>query len=56
MKLNIRNFIFLFFIVITLSFSNFSYIYASDDEPTLNSKAAFLIDNKTNKVLYSTMW
>ena len=53
MKLNIRNFIFLFFLVITLSFSNFSYIYASDDEPTLNSKAAFLIDNKTNKVLYS---
>lgn len=53
MKLNIRNFIFLFFLVITLSFSNFSYIYASDDEPNLNSKAAFLIDNKTNKVLYS---
>lgn len=53
MKLHIKKFIFLFFLVITLFFSNFSYIYASDDEPNLNSKAAFLIDNKTNKVLYS---
>ncbi len=53
MKINMKKFFVLSFLIIALLFSNFTIVYAEDNpEPDLLSKAAILIDNKTNKILY----
>ncbi len=53
MKINIKKLFILSFLIIALLFSNFNIVYAEDNaEPNLLSKAAILIDNKTNKILY----
>ena len=53
MNSNIKKILLLSFLIIGLLFNNFYIVYADDSEqPELSSKAAILIDTKTNKILY----
>lgn len=55
MKLHVKNFFILSFLIITVLFTNLNIVYATDndaDAPEITSGAAVLIDNKTNRVLY----
>lgn len=53
MSSNIKKFLLLSFLIIGLLFNNFYIVYADNSEqPELSSKAAILIDTKTNKILY----
>ena len=53
LKLDIKKCLLLSFLMIAILFTNFTIVYAENaNEPDLISKAAILIDNKTNKVLY----
>ena len=55
MKLHVKNFFILSFLIITVLFTNLNIVYATDndaDAPEITSGAAILIDNKTNRVLY----
>ena len=51
MKIKIEK-IFITLIVLIMILLNFSFVFSSSEEPTLISEAAFLMDNKTGKVLY----
>ena len=50
---DIKRFLILFFIFIFVTLFSYNFVYADSEEPTLQSKAAILVDNSTNKVLYS---
>ena len=55
MKLHVKKFFILSFLIITVLFTNLNIVYAADndaDAPEISSGAAVLIDNKTNRVLY----
>ena len=47
--------IFVLIVLIILLILNFSFVYATDSnvQPSLVSEAAILMDNKTNKILFS---
>ena len=51
MNINMKK-VFIFFILLTLFFSNISLVFASSNSPELVSEAAILIDNTTGKILY----
>ena len=55
MKLHVKNFFILSFLIITVLFANLNFVYATDndaDAPEITSGAAILIDNETNRILY----
>ena len=55
MKLHVKKFFILSFLIITVLFTNLNIVYAADndaDAPEISSGTAVLIDNKTNRVLY----
>ena len=55
MKIHIRKIFILFFLIITVLFTNLKIVYATDNDtnaPEITSGAAILIDNKTNRILY----
>ena len=55
MKLHVKKFFILSFLIITVLFTNLNIVYAADndaDAPEISSGATVLIDNKTNRVLY----
>lgn len=53
MNINMKKCFILCFLIIALLFSNFNIVYAENtNPPELISKAAILLDNKTNKILY----
>ena len=51
MKIKIQK-IFVSLIILVIFLLNFSFVFSSYEEPTLVSEAAFLMDNKTKKILY----
>ena len=51
MKIKIQK-IFVSLIILVIFLLNFSFVFSSYEEPTLVSEAAFLMDNKTEKILY----
>lgn len=51
MKTKIQK-IFVSLIVLTIFLLNFSFVFSSSEAPVLVSEAAFLMDNKTEKILY----
>ncbi len=53
MKLHVKKIFLLSFFILALLFSNLNIVYAADtNAPELVSRAAILMDNKTNKILY----
>ena len=55
MKIHVRKIFILFFLIITVLFTNLKIVYATDNDtnaPEITSGAAILIDNKTNRILY----
>ena len=53
MKSNLKKIFILSIFIIALLFNNLHIVYAEDtNKPELVSRAAILIDNKTNKILY----
>ena len=53
MKVDVKKFILLSFIIIALFFTNLPIVYADDSNaPQISSTAAILIDNETNRILY----
>lgn len=54
MKSNFKKVFILFFLLITISFTNLNIVYAAEDTdtPEVTSGAAILIDNTTNRILY----
>ena len=55
MKIHVKKFFILSFLIITVLFTNLNIVYATDndtDAPEIASGAAILIDNETNRVLY----
>ena len=53
MKLHVKKIFLLSFFIFALLFSNLNIVYAADtNAPELVSRAAILMDNKTNKILY----
>ena len=53
MKVAVKKFILLSFVIITLFFTNLPIVYADDSNaPQISSTAAILIDNETNRILY----
>ena len=56
MKIHVRKIFILFFLIITVLFTNLKIVYATDNDtnaPEITSGAAILIDNKTNRILYN---
>lgn len=51
MKIKIQK-IFVSLIILVIFLLNFSFVFSSYEEPTLVSEAAFLMDSKTEKILY----
>lgn len=51
-KLNFKKLMITFFMVVWIIF-NFSYVFASSEEPSLISQSAILMDNNTGKILYA---
>ena len=55
MKIHVRKIFILFFLIITVLFTNLKIVYATDNDtnaPEITSGVAILIDNKTNRILY----
>ena len=53
MKLHVKKIFLLSFFILALLFSNLNIVYAANtNAPELVSRAAILMDNKTNKILY----
>ena len=53
MKVDVKKYILLSFVIIAILFTNLPISYADDStEPQISSAAAILIDNKTNRILY----
>lgn len=55
MKLHVKKILILSFLMVTVLFTNLNIVYATDtntDAPEITSRAAILIDNETNKILY----
>lgn len=53
MKLHVKKIFLLSFFILALLFSHLNIVYAADtNAPELVSRAAILMDNKTNKILY----
>ena len=55
MKLHVKKFFILSFLIITVLFANLNFVYATDNDaevPEITSGAAILIDNETNRILY----
>ena len=53
MKLHVKKIFLLSFFILALLFSNLNIVYAADtNAPELVCRAAILMDNKTNKILY----
>ena len=55
MKIHVKKFFILSFLIITVLFTNLNIVYATNndtDAPEIVSGAAILIDNETNRVLY----
>ncbi len=55
MKIHVKKMLILSFLLIAVLFTNLNIVYATDndtDAPEIASRAAILIDNETNKVLY----
>ena len=55
MKIHVRKIFILFFLIITVLFTNLKIVYATDNDtnaPEITSGAAIIIDNKTNRILY----
>ena len=55
MKIYVKKIFILSFLLITVLFTNLNIVYAVDspaDSPQITARAAILIDNKTNKILY----
>ncbi len=51
-KWNFKKLVIVFFILMWIIL-NFSYVFATSEEPNLISQAAILMDNKTGKILYA---
>ena len=55
MKIHVKKFFILSFLIITVLFANLNFVYATDNDaevPEITSGAAILIDNETNRILY----
>lgn len=54
MKIHVKKFFILFFLIIIMLFTNLSFVYATTDTevPEISSGSAILIDNRTNRILY----
>ena len=54
MKIRFKKIILIFILLVLIIF-NFNFVYSENIEPSITASSAILIDNRTNKILFSKM-